>query len=102
MVQREHLAAFLAVMVAFPVQYYLQNNFSLSHVRMSIQCELNNQHSGRPKQFLFQNTYTETIISDSDKPSFGRKQLFDLTFLFAKPHSFGRNSLSWPITVVGG
>jgi len=30
MVQREHLAAFLAVMVAFPVQYYLQNNFSLS------------------------------------------------------------------------
>ena len=33
MVQREHLAAFLAVMVAFPVQYYLQNNFSLSQVR---------------------------------------------------------------------
>ena len=33
MVQREHLAAFLAIVVAFPVQYYLQNNFSLSQVR---------------------------------------------------------------------
>lgn len=75
MVQREHLAAFLAVMVAFPVQYYLQNNFSLSHVRMTIQSELNNQLSGRPKQFLDQNTDTETIISDSDEPKFWPKTI---------------------------
>ena len=38
MVQREHLVAFLAVVAAFPAQYYLRNNFGpISHPQHRIQ-----------------------------------------------------------------
>ena len=51
--------------------------------------------SGRPKQFLDQNTKTENVTSE--KPSFGRNQLIDQTILvLAKTVSFGRNNLFWP------
>ena len=51
--------------------------------------------SGRPKQFLDQNTKTEN--DTSEKPSFGRNQLIDQTIsVLANTVSFGQNNLFWP------